>query len=137
MSHHCQAALIRCIDFRLNTAIDSWLEKQGLKDSCDIISIAGVGKTIAADPESPEAKYLLEQIRISVDLHQIKTVYIMQHTDCGAYGGHAAFTDEEEELKTYLSTREKVVEIIKQKWPNLEVKYPLADIRVDGRVEII
>jgi hypothetical protein len=37
---------------------------------------------------------VLKQIRISMALHQTRRVVLMLHSDCGAYGGLAAFGDD-------------------------------------------
>lgn len=136
MSHTCSSALIRCMDFRLTDAINKWLEEKGIMNDCDMISVAGIAKVIADNPESPEAKYVLKQFELSKKLHATKTLYLMHHTDCGAYGGHKAFANLEEEKAKYLADMEKAREVIKSLAPDLEVKFVLADIKDDGGVEI-
>lgn len=88
MSHTCKALLLRCLDFRLNEAIQQWLQKNHLANNCDLVSLAGAVKNL---------KIVLGQIEISQRLHGISEVILMNHTDCGAYGGRAAFADSEEE----------------------------------------
>lgn len=137
MSHTCSSALIRCMDFRLTDAINKWLEEKGIMNDCDMISVAGIAKVIADNPESPEAKYVLKQFELSKKLHATKTLYLMHHTDCGAYGGHKAFANLDEEKAKYKADMEKAREVIKSVVPDLEVKFVLADIKDDGRVEIL
>src|SRR3989339_1609874 len=136
MSHTCSSALIRCMDFRLTDAINKWLEEKGIMNDCDMISVAGIAKVIADDPDSPEAKFILKQFELSKKLHNTKTLYLMHHTDCGAYGGHKAFANLEEEKAKYLADMEKAREVIKSVVPDLEVKFVLADIKDDGSVMI-
>lgn len=136
MSHNCSSALIRCMDFRLTSTINRWLEEKGIMDDCDMISVAGIAKVIADNPESPEAKYVLNQFELSKKLHNTKTLYLMHHTDCGAYGGHRAFASLEEENAKYKADMEKAREVIKTIVPDLEVKLILADIQDNGKIEI-
>ena len=136
MSHNCSSALIRCMDFRLTDAINKWMEEKGIVDDCDMISVAGIAKVIADDPESPEAKYVLKQFELSKKLHNTQTLYLMHHTDCGAYGGHKAFANLEEERAKYIADMEKACEVIKSVVPELEVKMVLADILGSGEIEI-
>ena len=136
MSHTCSSALIRCMDFRLTDAINKWLEEKGIMNDCDIISVAGIAKVIADNPESPEAKFILKQFELSKKLHNTKTLYLMHHTDCGAYGGHKAFANLDEEKAKYKADMEKAREVIKSIVPDLEVKFVLADIKDDGSVMI-
>ena len=137
MSHTCSSALIRCMDFRLTDAINKWLEEKGIMNDCDMISVAGIAKVIADNPESPEAKFVLKQFELSKKLHATKTLYLMHHTDCGAYGGHKAFANLDEEKAKYKADMEKARKIIKSVVPDLEVKFVLADIKDDGSVEIM
>ena len=124
------------MDFRLTDAINKWLEEKGIMNDCDMISVAGIAKVIADDPDSPEAKFILKQFELSKKLHNTKTLYLMHHTDCGAYGGHKAFANLEEEKAKYLADMEKASAIIKSVVPDLEIKFVLADINDDGSIEI-
>lgn len=136
MSHTCSSALIRCMDFRLTDAINKWLEEKGIINDCDIISVAGIAKTIAVDPRSADARFILKQIELSIKLHNTKTLYIMHHTDCGAYGGHKAFANLEDEKAKYLADMIKAREVIKSVIPDLEIRFVLADILDDESVMI-
>lgn len=86
MSHSCSSALVRCMDFRLTKDVHKWMEEKGIMNDCDMISIAGISKAIADNPDSEESKFILNQIGLSIKLHNTKTLYIMHHTDCGAAG---------------------------------------------------
>lgn len=136
MSHTCSSALIRCMDFRLTDAINKWFEEKGIMNDCDIISVAGIAKAIAVDPQSADARFVLKQIELSIKLHNTKTLYIMHHTDCDAYGGHKAFASLDEEKAKYLADMKKARKVIKSVAPDLEVKFVLADILDDGSVVI-
>ncbi|MBU2542854.1 hypothetical protein KJ785_04830 [Patescibacteria group bacterium] len=136
MSHKCSSTLIKCIDFRFTSAIDKWLEEKGIMDDCDIISVAGISKAIAEDENSADAKFILKQIELSVNLHQIKTLYLIHHTDCGAYGGHSAFENLEVEKQKYNDNMDRAGEIIKAKFPELEIRHILAEISDSGDIEI-
>ncbi len=136
MSHTCSSALIRCMDFRLTDAINKWLEEKGIMNDCDIISVAGIAKAIAVDPQSADALFILKQIELSIKLHNTETLYIMHHTDCGAYGGHKAFANLDEEKAKYKADMENAREVINSVVPDLEVKFVLADIKDDGKIDI-
>ena len=53
----------------------------------------------SADPSSAATARL--QIKLSHDLHGISRVILMNHLDCGAYGGRAAFASDEEEYSRH------------------------------------
>jgi carbonic anhydrase len=120
------------MDFRLTSAINKWMEEKNIMDDCDVISIAGISKAIAENPESEDAKYILSQIKLSHDLHESKKLYLVHHTDCGAYGGHDAFENLEIEKQTYSDHMIKAKEIINNLVPDMEVIFVLADMTEQG-----
>jgi len=132
MSHGCSAILVRCIDFRLTHAVNKWLIKNRLMDDCDIISVAGSVKTIAEDLESTESQWLIKQIKLSVSLHQSRKLYLLHHTDCGAYGGCSAFDHFTVERKRHRDDMRKAKIAISSALPNLEIKTLLADIQTNN-----
>ena len=94
MAHICSNALVRCMDFRLGSAINEYMKNFELINDTDIISVAGAAKSIAQE----ENGFAEGQIDLSKKLHSIKKVILMNHTDCGGYGGRAAFESDEAEI---------------------------------------
>ena len=94
----------------------------------DIVSVAGAAKNIAAPASPAEAEFVLKQIDISNRLHHIGTVVLMNHTDCGAYGGKAAFASADAERNAHIEDMHKAKEMIMKRYPNLAVKIALATI---------
>lgn len=117
--HQCSNMIIRCMDFRLNDTF----AKANLADSFDLISLAGGAKSLV-DPKTAES--VLGMIRLFKEKHGGKTVYLTSHLDCGAYGGESAFPGTKEELDTITGDLKKAGVIIKQEFPELEVKLLLA-----------
>lgn len=112
--------------------IRGFLDQNGLTGDCDLVSVAGAVKSVT-DPATPsETDYLLKQIGLSHDLHAIKHLILMNHMDCGAYGGHAAFASLEEEHTKHVADLQRTRDILKQKYPELEIKLVIADIKDGG-----
>ncbi|MFA6098234.1 MAG: carbonic anhydrase [Patescibacteria group bacterium] len=128
MSHHCQALVLHCIDFRFHTAIRDFLVSLGLKNNYDLVSLAGAAKGLA-DKDAASTQLILKQIEISEKLHGISEVYLMHHLDCGAYGGHAAFPDLQAERARQIQDMRSARKIILDKFSKLEVKNVLARIQ--------
>lgn len=128
--HTCKALIIHCMDFRLMEPIFSYLKKRGLVGMCDEVSLAGAIKSIADDPNGPVSQTLLKQIELSKALHHIDTVILMNHTDCGAYGGHAAFASLTEEREKHTQDMRAVRNHITSRFPELTVETVLADIDI-------
>lgn len=132
MSHTCSSALLRCIDFRLEPAIHDFLVSRGLAGDCDVISFAGATKGLAQDASS----VLADQLKLSKKLHDIKTVVLMNHTDCGAYGGRAAFQDEEAERNHHRKDLAEAQRRVCDALEDVRVICALAIIEMDGSVHI-
>lgn len=121
------------MDFRLMEPIFSYLKEHGLVGSCDEVSLAGAIKAIADDQNGSAAQTILKQIELSKMLHHIDTVILMNHTDCGAYGGRAAFTSLAEEREKHAQDMRAVRDFIITRFPELTVETVLADIGVHFR----
>jgi len=120
MSHTCKNLIIHCIDFRLMDDIYAWLRENGFAGDCDTVSLAGASKDLL-DSDRPEyGDFILKQIRISHDLHKMRRVILMHHTDCGAYGGRKAFGDALEEERRHIHDMQEASRKIKSRWSDVE-----------------
>lgn len=133
MSHICNNCLVTCIDFRFQQAIREWTEKQGLIKDFDLVSIAGAQKNFL-DEKTREVA--LTQLDMSARLHGIKTVLLVAHQDCGAYGGSAAFGSWDEERARYVEDLNWAETVIKEKFPTLAVKKLILTFDNKGNVAI-
>jgi hypothetical protein len=86
----CDAAIVWCFDNRFETSFRKFLKKIGV-EYWDAIKIAGGTKCLASPDIATDRDFVLNQIRISMRLHQTKRVILMLHSDCGAYGGLEAY----------------------------------------------
>jgi carbonic anhydrase len=84
------AAVLCCFDHRISTAVRKFLKKQAIERP-DMIVVAGGAKTLASPRNDFEQDFILEQVRMSIRLHQTKRVIVMSHSDCATYGGLAHF----------------------------------------------
>lgn len=106
MAHHCDALVVSCIDFRFQKYIRNWLDKNLAEKTFDYVAFAGGSK---------ELDIILTQLKISVDLHTINQVILMNHEECGAYGAESTPENHARDLK-------KAKETILEKYPHLEVQ---------------
>lgn len=120
--YQAQAAIIWCYDHRAWSALLSFLKKEKIKDF-DLISIAGGAKSLASPDKKLERGFVLDQIKKSILLHQTKKVILMNHSDCGGYGGIKKFNgDFKKELKFHQKELEKAKKLIKNKFPSLKIQ---------------
>jgi hypothetical protein len=89
----CDAAIVECFDKRFQTGFAKFLKRSGVVNS-DSIKLAGGAKALASPDNDAEREFVLEQIRKSIQLHATRRVILMVHSDCGAYGGLAAFNND-------------------------------------------
>lgn len=134
MSHTCNALILHCMDFRLGKAVKEYLEKNNLLDNADIVSVAGAAKNLVSPQTPADAEFILRQIEISKRLHRISTVILVNHTDCGAYGGRGAFADETEEYTKHIEDLKKARESITDKFSGLEILLVIAKIASSGQI---
>lgn len=118
--HTCKALVIHCIDFRFRKSLAEFLE-QRFGDSYDLVSVAGGVKRLVQDPL--DNNFILEQIKISDRLHKPGVILLVQHEDCGAYGGSAAFGDFSTEQETQNEELEKAETLLKQQFSQSVEKY--------------
>ncbi len=123
MSHTSLSNLVvHCADGRLMKHIYKWLESQGIVGHCDELSFAGGCKDLVAPKQEADREYLLRQIGILRELHGTQRVFLMNHTDCGAYGGKNAFGNESQEMQKHTGDLHEAASLIKKQWPDMEVR---------------
>lgn len=118
--HTCKALVIHCIDFRFRKSLAEFLE-QRFGDSYDLVSVAGGVKRLVQDPL--DNNFILEQIKISDKLHKPEVILLIQHEDCGAYGGSVAFGDFSTEQETQNQELEKAEILLREQLSQPVEKY--------------
>jgi hypothetical protein len=130
----CDAAVVWCYDYRFETAFRKLLKRIGVFYA-DPIRIAGGAKCLVSPLHEGDRLFIVDQIRKSIQLHGTRTAVLMLHSDCGAYGGLAAFNnDSEQEARNHNSDLQKAAAFLKEKIPDLAVKAYFVDF--DGIWEI-
>lgn len=76
------------MDFRLRNFLNDFGDK--LEGGYDLVSIAGGVKNV---------DFLMTQVNISVSLHQMTNVILVNHEDCGAYGEAGTSEKHAEDLR--------------------------------------
>ncbi len=104
--HTCKALVIHCIDFRFRKMLNEYLFSR-FENSYDLVSVVGGAKNL---------QFVLEQVKISNALHAPETIILIQHEDCGAYGGSKAFGDFSNELEAQKAELVKVEALLKEQF---------------------
>lgn len=118
-AHGCETIIVTCIDFRFQQYLDNWIKENFTPKSFDRVAIAG---------GVFDLEYVLKQIEISHRLHHIKSVLLINHEDCGAYG-------EEGTHERHIQDLEAAKSRIAALYDNLNVK--TFYLHLDGTFETV
>lgn len=116
--HHCDAIVMMCMDFRFWEATADYLKREKGIKTFDFLSFPGAAKMIIENQGNCPAEV---GSKISCSLHNSSKIVVVNHADCGAYGGRKAFSSIEEERQKHLSDLAKAMEQMKKCYPDKEV----------------
>jgi len=130
MAHLCEAALVTCEDFRLHQRADgsNFIAEtiHSLGVDCDLITRGGCIQDLVRPKEGFDNS-LLRDLNVSVNLHQVKTIYLVGHEDCGAYG-HFQFNSRDIELKQHYDDLFAAREILTREFPGVDIQLRFAEL---------
>lgn len=118
--------VITCMDLRFHKITRQVLLEDYKVDveESDRLILAGSSKAVADGT-------LIPQIEKSHELHGISNVWVVDHADCGGFGGIAAFeNDESKEAQAHFESMARAQEAIHKVLPELVVTTFL--INLDG-----
>jgi len=129
--HSCEAVVLACIDFRFWKETMKFVEEElGIK-SYDFPKLPGAAKSI--NDCLSEVDVAMKCIGIPCDLHQAQKIVIVNHADCGAYGGSVQFNgDLEAEQRFHEGELRKAKEKILSQYPGKEVILVYAKLVDEG-----
>ncbi len=116
------AAVLCCFDHRISTVVRKFLRKQGI-DRSDMIVVAGGALTLASPRNDFEQDFILEQVRMSIRLHQTTRVLVMSHSDCATYGGLANFKgDRTAEAEHHRDQLLRAAQLLASNFPEISIE---------------
>lgn len=140
--YKCDAAIVWCFDNRFEMALRKLIKRLGVAHF-DPIRVAGGAKCLAGDESEADRQFVLEQLRKSVNLHGTETVLLMLHSDCGAYGGLAAFdNDAAREAENHRRDLHRALDFLQSNLPQLNVMGYFVDFEgvweaLDSRANVL
>jgi hypothetical protein len=131
--HSCEAAVLACIDFRFWKETMRFVEEElGIK-SYDFPKLPGAAKAI--NDCLSEVDVAMKCIGVPCDLHHVEKIIIVNHADCGAYGGSSQFNgDAEAEQKFHEGELKKTKEKILAQYPGKEIILAYAKLVDDSEM---
>jgi hypothetical protein len=130
--HECEAVVFCCIDFRFWRETEEFVDNYFQLASYDFPKLPGSAKAII---ESNGEDLASSCVSVPCDLHNIEKVILINHEDCGAYGGSKPFKgDKKAEQEFHERELKKAAEIIQEKFPEKEVHlvYARLNAKNDG-----
>jgi carbonic anhydrase len=137
-AHGTEALLLSCMDYRLIDDMVKYMDGRGLTDQYDHVILAGASLGALTSAFKDWNKTFWEHLKISIDLHHINRVIVLDHRDCGAYKMilKANFAkDPTLEENVHAKYLRDLKQAIQKKHPKLEVETLLMNL--DGTVQTI
>src|SRR3989344_2835211 len=111
MSHRAQAFVLCCIDFRFRTAVNAFVERTLNLQDWDIKTEVGGVKELLVKGPGQEA--IIKSAEMSFRGHSVNRVILINHQDCGGYGGSQAFASPEAEFQFHSEELRKAAAWVK------------------------
>lgn len=129
--HSCDAVVLACIDFRFWKETMKFVEEElGIK-SYDFPKMPGAAKAI--NECQNEVDVPMKCIGVPCNLHHVEKIVIVNHADCGAYGGSKEFKgDLKAEQRFHEGELRLAKEKILAKYPGKEVILAYAKLIDEG-----
>ena len=130
-----KSMVLSCIDPRFQPIIFDYLKRKKLKGKYSLFTIAGSGIGVTASKFKKWHLSFWENLDVSIKIHHIKKLIVINHLDCGAakiLNGKKKF-NKSNEIKIHEKSFEKIKKIFKLKYPKLKIETIL--ISLDKKVK--
>lgn len=124
MSHQAQAIALTCIDFRFRKALQEFFENELNLYAVDHLAQGGGVKMLVE--EGPIRQWIFDNFDIAFDKHSVERVILINHQDCGAYGGSTNFENLDKELEAQEIQLRHGVSVTRSKYPDKQIEAYLA-----------
>ena len=128
--------LLSCMDYRLMQEVERYMAGRGLADKYDHIVLAGAALGAVTDKYPAWAKTFWDHLGLALQLHQVHSLMVLDHRDCGAYKlvlGPEHAKDPATEKQSHAAQIRKLKAQVLEKHPKLRVEGLL--MALDGKVE--
>ena len=132
---HCEALLLTCMDYRLNSEVEHYMTARGLKHKYDHMILAGASLGALNDKYAVWNEVFWAHLDLAVQLHQVHRLMVIDHRDCGAYKlvlGAEAVKDADTEFKSHVKQLYALRSQVTTRHPHMEVEIGLMGL--DGAV---
>ena len=124
MNKKYQAMVLSCMDPRFQSIVYNYLKKRKLNGKYSAFTIAGSSIGVTASKFKKWHKSFWDNFDISIKLHKIKKLIIINHFDCGAaklINGKKIFNNINE-TKIHIKSFNMIKSKLKKKYPKLAIE---------------
>ena len=127
--------VLSCIDPRFQPIVYNYLKKKKLVGKYSAFTIAGSSIGVTAKKFKRWHKVFWDNFEISIKLHNIKKLIVINHRDCGA----AKIVNLKKEFskinetKIHKNSFQKIKKIFKKKYPKLRIELKI--ISLNNKIE--
>jgi len=126
------ALIICCIDYRYVDAILRFVKGRLGVAAYDLKTDAGGAKALIEGDPAVRA-WILSNVKLAYQRHGVRTVVLVHHEDCAAYGGSLAFKGRAEETACHAQQLAMAASLLRSVFPRLTVRMFYAH-RVRSRI---
>ena len=122
--------VLSCLDPRFQSIIFDYLNKKKLNGKYSSFTIAGAAIGVTSSKFKKWHKTFWDNIDISIKLHNIKKLIVINHRDCSVakfINGKKEFS-ELNEKKIHKKSFEEIKKSLKNKYPNLSIELNLISL---------
>ena len=133
-----EAMLVNCIDPRFTTFSQAYMASKGMKDKFSHFVIAGGPIGIVSPKFADWHKAFWDNLAASIQLHNIKSVIVVNHRDCGAAKlafGEDKVASKESETEAHAGALAEFRAQVNKRYPKLSVITGI--MAIDGRVDLV
>ena len=131
MTKKYKAMVLSCIDPRFQPKVFNYLKRKKLTGKYSSFTIAGAAIGVTHINFKKWQTTFIENLFTSIQLHKINRLIVINHKDCGAakfVNGKKKF-DEINENKIHQVSFKKLKKIIDKKFPKLNYKFYLMNLK--------
>ena len=130
MKSKFKAMVLSCIDPRFQHLVHNHLKKKKLTGKYSAFTIAGAAVGVTHNKFKKWHKTFYDNLGISIQLHKIEKLIVINHKDCGAakIANQKKEFNTYDELKIHLESFIKIKKTIKKKFPKLKIEFYLMSL---------
>lgn len=135
---HAGALLLSCMDYRLLDDVVRYMDSRALTNNYDQVILAGASLGVTTSLYPAWGETFWSHLQLSLDLHHVNKLIILDHRDCGAYKaifGQDYAAEPQRETEIHALQMKELRGLVAEKHPDLPTELLLMSL--DGSVKTI